>query len=305
MNGTNNEMTGASPDEKKSTEPLLPDNFNTSVRPTWCKGCGDYGIWNSLKRAFVQLGLKSHEILMVYGIGNAGNGANFLKSYVFHSLHGRALPVATGAKLTNHKLNVIIAGGDGDGVGIGGNHFIHTCRRNLDMTYLLYDNRVYGLTTGQTSPTSDQGFKTKSTPSGVLEMPINPVLLALSAGATFVARGFAGDIKHLTEIIVEAIQHKGFSFVDILQPCVTFNKKNTYDWYKERVYKINEQAGYETDNLLLAIEKSLEPDKIPIGIFYKIIKPTYEGSLKQIKERALVDYDINNIDIDNLLKNFA
>lgn len=136
-------------------------------------------------------------------------------------------------------------------------------------------------------------------------MPVNPVLLALSAGATFVARGFAGDIKHLTEIIVEAIQHKGFSFIDVLQPCVTFNKKDTYDWYKERVYKINEQAGYETDTLLLAIEKSLEPDKIPISIFYKTIKPTYEGSLKQIKERALIDYDIKNIDIGNLLKNFA
>jgi len=297
-------MTESKGKTKKRRYNLRPNDFNTSRRPTWCSGCGNYGIWNSLKRAFASLNLRPHEILIVYGIGCSGNGANFIKTYAFHALHGRALPVATGAKLANHKLNVVIMGGDGDGVGIGGNHFIHTCRRNINMTYLLHDNKIYGLTTGQTAPTSDRGFKSKSTPSGVLERPVNPVLLALVAGATFVARGFSGDIKYLSEIIKKAIKHRGFSFIDILQPCVTFNKQNTYDFYRERIYKLDELKSYDKDNLNEAIKRSTEEEKIPVGIFYQVKRPLYEDGLKQIERKPLIDHIITDVDINRLLNRY-
>ncbi len=283
---------------------LKPGDFNTERKPTWCPGCGNYGIWNSLKKTFVKLYLMPHEILIVYGIGCSGNGANFIKTYAFHALHGRALPVATGAKLANHKLNVIVMGGDGDGVDIGGNHFMHTCRRNINMTYLLHNNKVYGLTTGQTAPTSDRGFKTKSTPSGVLEKPVNPVLLALASGATYVARGFSGDTSHLSEIIKRAIKHKGFSFIDILQPCVTFNKQNTYDFYRGKIYKLDEIKSYDKSDLNEAIKRSMEEEKIPIGIFYQVERPLYEDGLKQIERKPLVDHIITDIDINRLLSNY-
>jgi len=283
---------------------LKSSDLNTERKPTWCLGCGNYGIWNSLKKALIKLYLVPHEILIVYGIGCSGNGANFIKTYAFHALHGRALPVASGAKLANHKLNVIIMGGDGDGAGIGGNHFIHTCRRNLNMTYLMHDNKIYGLTTGQTSPTSGRGFKTKSTPSGVIEKPVNPVLLALVSGATFVARGFSGDTKHLTEIIKRAIKHRGFSFIDILQPCVTFNKINTYDFYRENIYKLDELKDYNRSDLNEAIKRSMEQEKIPTGIFYQVKEPVYEDELKQIERKPLVDHIITDVDINRLLNSY-
>lgn len=283
---------------------LKPGDFNTGRKPTWCLGCGNYGIWNSLKKTFVKLNLIPHEILIVYGIGCSGNCANFIKTYAFHALHGRTLPVATGAKLANHKLNVVIMGGDGDGVGIGGNHFLHTCRRNINLTYLLHNNKVYGLTTGQTAPTSDRGFKTKSTPSGVLEKPINPVLLALACGATYVARGFSGDTRYLSEIMKKAIKHKGFSFIDILQPCVTFNKQNTYDFYRDRIYKLDSLKSYDRSDLNEAIKRSMEEEKIPVGIFYQVTRPVYEDELKQIERKPLVDHIISDVDINRLLNSF-
>jgi 2-oxoglutarate ferredoxin oxidoreductase subunit beta len=284
---------------------LKPSDFNTGRRPTWCLGCGNFGIWNSLKKAIVKLGLMPHEILVVYGIGCSGNGANFLKTYAFHALHGRALPVATGAKLANHKLNVIVMAGDGDGAGIGGNHFMHTCRRNINMTYLMHNNKVYGLTTGQTSPTSDRGFKTKSTPGGVMEKPISPVLVALVSGATFVARGFSGNTSHLTEVIKKAIKHEGFSFIDILQPCVTFNKQDTYDFYRERIYDLGELKDYDRSSLEEAVEKEIEEEeKIPVGIIYQVKGPTYESGLKQIERKPLVDHIITDVDINKLLNNY-
>jgi 2-oxoglutarate ferredoxin oxidoreductase subunit beta len=293
--------------ERKSSKEiydLKPGDFNTERKPTWCLGCGNYGIWNTIKKTFVKLKLMPYEILIVYGIGCSGNGTNFIRTYAFHSLHGRALPVATGAKLANHKLNVIIMGGDGDGVGIGGNHFIHTCRRNLDMTYILHDNKIYGLTTGQTAPTSDRGFKTKSTPSGALERPVNPIAMALICGATFVARGFSGDTVHLLEIMKRGIKHKGFSFIEVLQPCVTFNKINTYDYYRDRTYKLEELKDYNRSRLDEAIEQSMEEERIPIGIFYETDRPTYEDGLKQIERKPLVDHMIADIDINKLLNKF-
>lgn len=297
-------MTDIKGKSKRKKYDLKSSDFNTRRKPTWCTGCGNYGIWNSLKKAFINLNLMPHEIVAVYGIGCSGNGVNFLKTCAFHTLHGRTLPVATGVKLANHKLNVLVMSGDGDGVGIGGNHFIHTCRRNINITHLLHDNKIYGLTTGQASPTSDTGLKTRSTPSGVLEMPVNPVLLALASGATFVARGFAGDIKHLSEIIVKAIKHKGYSFIDILQPCITFNKAYDYNFYRERIYKLEELKNYDNKNLDEAIKKSMDVEKIPVGIFYRVEKTVYEEKLKQIERKPLVDHIITDIDINRLLNRY-
>ncbi len=289
----------------KSEYKLKSSDFNTKKRPTWCQGCGNYSIWNSLKKTFAELCLNPHEILMVYGIGCSGNGANFIKTYSFHSLHGRALPVATGAKLANHKMNVLALGGDGDGAGIGGNHLIHTCRRNIDITYIMHDNKVYGLTTGQAAPTSDKGFRTKSTPSGTIEAPVNPVSLALVSGATFVARGFSGNIRQLAGIIKKGIKHRGFSFIDVLQPCVTFNKQNTYDFYREHTYTLEDTKGYVNNDLGLAVKTSMENGKIPTGIFYQEERPVYEDSLKQIERKPLVDHMISDIDISKLLNKYS
>jgi len=289
---------------KNSKYDMDPNDFNTKNRPTWCTGCGNFAIWNAAKKAFIGLQLKPHEIIIVYGIGCSGNGCNFISTNAFHALHGRALPVATGAKLSNHRMHVIAMVGDGDGVGIGGNHFIHTCRRNTDITCILHDNRVYGLTTGQTSPTSDEGFQTKSTPHGVLEEPVNPVMLALSAGATFVARGFSGDVKQLTSIIEEGIRHKGFSFIDVLQPCVTFNRQNTYDSYRDVIYKLGDKKGYDSQDLMSAMKKALETDRLPTGVFYDVKKDTYEDGLKQIDKKALMEQVINNVDIKDLFNKF-
>jgi 2-oxoglutarate ferredoxin oxidoreductase subunit beta len=227
-----------------------------------------------------------------------------LKTYSFHSLHGRTLPIATGAKLAAHKMTVLAISGDGDGMGIGGNHFIHSCRRNINITNILHDNRVYGLTTGQTSPTSSNGFRSKSTPSGVLEIPVNPLSLALSSGATFVARGFSGDPAQLQEILKKAIKHKGFSFVDVLQPCVTFNKVDTYDHYREKIYKLEDTKGHDRHDIIQAFERSLEDDKIPTGIFYKTDRPVYEEGLKQIERKPLTEHIIGDVDINKLLNRY-
>ena len=279
-------------------------DFGTPVFPTWCPGCGNFGIWGAVKNALVELEWSPHEILIVYGIGCSGNGADFLNSYGFHALHGRTLPVATGAKLSNHELKVVAVAGDGDGYGIGIGHFIHAMRRNLDITLIAHNNQVYGLTTGQTSPTSDKGFATKSTPTGVIELPVNPIALALSSGATFISRGFAGDIKYLSSLLVQALSHKGFSLIDIFQPCVTFNDLNTYDWFRDRVYKL-ESENHDPQDKGEAFNKSQEwGDKIPIGLFYKEHRSTYEDELPQIAEKPLVQQDIENIDIGGLLDKF-
>lgn len=280
--------------------------YNTYQTPTWCPGCGNFGIWYALKNAFKELNLANNEIIMVFGIGCSGNLSNFLKVYGFHSIHGRALPVASGIKLGNHALNVIATSGDGDGLGIGLGHFIHTCRRNIDITYIIHDNRIYGLTTGQTSPTSPQGFVSKSTPFGVIEQPVNPLALAITSGASYVARGYSGEIDHLAALIVNCIRHKGFSVIDVLQPCVSFNPAYSYNFYNPRVYKL-EEAGHDPSDFDKALELSLEfNDKIPIGLFYKVDKPTYESSSKELEAGPLTDDSIENIDIapvlDRILK---
>lgn len=282
----------------------LKDQFKSDEKITWCPGCGDFAILEALKEALVKLGLKPHDVLVVYGIGCHGHMVNYLKTYGFEGLHGRALPLATGAKLANKNLVVIAIVGDGDQLGEGGNHLIHTAKRNPDITCIVHDNQVYALTVNQATPTSLKGFKTRSSPEGVREEPLNPVALAISVNCSFVARGFAGRIKHLTSLFVEAIKHKGFSFIDVLQPCVTFNYLNTYSWYYQRVYEM--EPEYDLEDRVLAFKKSLEfGDKIPLGIFYKKERPTLEDNLLKPEWKPLLEQDIKNIDISQLIKEFS
>lgn len=261
------------------------EDLQTPCPTTWCPGCGNFGTWAAFKNAAVKQGWDNTNTVLVAGIGCHGNGINFIKLTSFEGLHGRAVPVATGAKLANSNLNVFVFSGDGDGLGEGGNHLIHACRRNHDLTIILHDNGVYALTTGQTSPASPHGFKSKSTPEGNPDQPFSPLTLAIAAGATFVARGFAGDIPRLTELIIQANTHKGLSFIDVLQPCVTFNEACSYPFYQQNIYYLEED--YNPADKEAALKKSLEwgEKKIPLGIFYREDKPPAEKPL--IKNPAL------------------
>ena len=240
------------------------------VDPDWCPGCGDFGVLAALQKALVELQIQPYKVVTISGIGCSSNLPGYINTYGMHTLHGRALAVATGVKMANHELTVVVTGGDGDGFGIGGNHFIHTMRRNVDLLYLAMDNQIYGLTTGQVSPTSRLGMKTKSTPFGSVEGPINPISLALAAGATFVARAFSGEQKHLTDLIKQGLEHKGFSFIDVFSPCVTYNHDNTYPWFKQRVKKLEDDSSYDSSNWMMACERSqIWGEEIPIGKFFQ------------------------------------
>ena len=277
--------------------------FMTGKMPTWCPGCGDFGIWNSLRDALAKLGIGPEDGVCVYGVGCHGNMYDWNKIYGFVGLHGRTLPVAQAIKLVNHNLPVIVISGDGDGLGEGGNHFLHAAKRNPDLTVILHDNQLYSLTTGQASPTAKPGFITKSTPEGVTDNPINPLAFAIMAGATFVSRGFAGDPPNLTKLMVSAIEHKGFSLVDCLQPCVTFDKVHTYQWFRERVYYLED--SFEKNNKFKAFEKSYEwGDKIPLGIFYKEERPTSEQLEATLAEKPLVQQPAEPKVFDELLQDF-
>ncbi len=255
--------------DRRDAAQLSPKDFKGNVDPDWCVGCGDFGVLRSLQKACAELGLEPHEILTVSGIGCSSNLPGYVNSYGMHTLHGRALAVAPGAKLGNHELTVIATGGDGDGYGIGGNHFAHTARRNVDLTYLVMNNQIYGLTTGQVSPTSRVGMKTKSTPFGSVEPPSNPITTAIMNGATFVARGFAGDPKQLTELIKRSIQHEGFALIDVFSPCVTFNHDNDFPFFKERVKRL-EDEGHDPADWKAACEKAMVwGDTIYTGLFFQ------------------------------------
>lgn len=277
-------------------ERIKPDDYNTPQFPTWCPGCGNFGIWAALKNALVELNIPPHRAVLVFGIGCSGNFNSFIKAYVFHALHGRALPVGLGVKLANHELDVIVIGGDGDGYAEGLNHFIQTMRSNINLTYIVHNNHVYSLTTGQASPTSISGFKSKTTPDGAFDYPLNPLALAVSAGGSFIARGFAGDMPHLTSVIKQGIEHKGFSYIDIMQPCPTFNPELSYDWYRKRVYKLDE-TGYVPDNYFKAWEKAQEKfdQKIPIGVFYKEDRPCLEEHYPQLAKKPLAQANLSDI----------
>ena len=279
-------------------------DFKTDVFADWCPGCGDFGIMAALQMAFAELGLKPHQIVLVSGIGCSGKEAHNVRAYGVHTLHGRTLPFALGIKVANPELEVIAIGGDGDGLGIGAGHFVNAGRRNLDFTYIIHDNAVYGLTKGQASPTLRLGLKTKSLPKPNINEAINPITLALAAGYTFVARSYAYDVKHLKETIKQAIQHNGMAFIDCLQPCPTYNDINTKAWYsgddrldpttgkpQSRLYKLDETDydpvvrswNEDFDKKTDAMDKAREwGDRIPIGIFYKNeLEPTFSERLSK------------------------
>ena len=269
----------------------------------WCPGCGNFGILDALKDALIKLSLSPHKIVLVSGIGQAAKLPHYLFGNVFNGLHGRAIPAATGIKLANRNLAVIVTSGDGDIYGEGANHLIHAIRRNIDITVIVHNNQVYALTKGQASPTSDLGFVTKVQPGGVIDAPLAPLTLAIALDAGFVARSFAGDKEHLSLMIQEGIKHKGFALIDVLQWCVTFNKKNNFLWYKQRSYKLG--PDYDPHDKVKAFEQSLEwGDKIPIGIIYKNGRQTYEDACGLMKEKPLVEQEVNSTVVKTMLGEF-
>jgi len=280
------------------------NDYELKVPIAWCSGCGNFGILQAVKKALVELNLEPPDILFVSGIGQAPKLPHYTKGNVFNGLHGRTLPAATGAKITNHKLTVIGIDGDGGAYGEGVQHLLAAARRNVDITYLVHNNQVYGLTKGQASPTSELGFISKTTPLGAGQ-PLNPLLLALASDVSFLARGFSGDIDHLAGLIEAGIKHHGFALIDILQPCVSFNHVNTYQWYKQRVYKV-EGEGYDPTDKAAALKKAQEwGDRIPIGIIYKQERMVYEDTLPQLKAVPLVKQPIEPTRIEKLLGEFS
>ncbi|HBR21704.1 MAG TPA: 2-oxoacid ferredoxin oxidoreductase, partial [Nitrospiraceae bacterium] len=253
---------------------LKPDDYKGQT-PAWCPGCGNFAILKTFKEALAELGIEPHQFTIVSGIGQAGKFPHYLKCNTFNGLHGRTLPVATGIRLANHEMLTIAVAGDGDCYGEGGNHLMHAMRRNVNVKLFVHDNQIYGLTKGQASPTSHEGMITKNQPFGVLAEQLNPIALAVALDCSFAARGFAGDMEHLKGLIKAAINHKGFSLVDILQPCVTFNKINTYEWYRQRVYRI--ESEYNPEDRTSAFKRALEwGERIPIGIIYRNNRPLLE-----------------------------
>jgi len=249
--------------------------FNREIDIAWCPGCGNFGIRKALIKALQDLGIEPEKTVLTSGIGQAAKMPQYIDSHFFNGLHGRGLPLAVSIKSVNPELTVIAEGGDGDMYGEGGNHFIHNIRRNPDITHLVHNNMIYGLTKGQGSPTSIQGLKTTVQVDGVINEPFNPLAVALSLGATFVARSFSGDMEHLTETIKAAIMHKGYALVDIFQPCVSFNKVNNFQWYRNNTYKLGED--HDKADLSAAISLSLKTDEYPLGILYQVDdKPSFE-----------------------------
>lgn len=268
----------------------------------WCPGCGNFGILGALRKALVELGIEPHQLLLVSGIGQAPKLPHYIHDNVFNGLHGRAIPAAAAAKIANHELIVVVIDGDGGAYGEGAGHWLAAMRRNVNMTYLVHNNQVYGLTKGQASPTSDLGFITKTTPMGASQ-PVNPLAVSIASDVSFLARSFAGDGEHLTQMIKKAVQHRGFALLDILQPCVTFNRKNTYQWYRERVYKLED--GYDPGDKAAAFVKAQEwGDRIPVGVIYRQERPVYEEQLPALKEMPLVKQKIDPLQFEKLLDEF-
>ncbi len=283
---------------------MKPTPFDYKVATAWCPGCGNFSILPAVKTALSDLGLKPHQVLICSGIGQAAKLPHYMRCNTFNGLHGRSIPPATGAKLVNPELAVIAESGDGDIYGEGGNHLIHAIRRNIDITVIVHNNQVYGLTKGQASPTSEIGFATKVQTEGVKTAMMTPLTMALSLGAGFLARSFSGDIPHMSLMIREAIKHRGISIIDVLMPCVIFNKLNTFQWYKSRVYKL-EENGWDPTDKLAAYEKSMEwGDKIPLGILYRKERPAYEDLVSVLQGKPLIDRDYSPQKVQELFGEF-
>jgi 2-oxoglutarate/2-oxoacid ferredoxin oxidoreductase subunit beta len=285
-------------------KPITPDDYESSVENAWCRGCGNFGILTAVKKALVELNLAPQEVCFVSGIGQAPKLPHYTKGNVFNGLHGRTLPAAAGIKIANHALTVIGIDGDGGAYGEGVQHLLAAARRNIDMTYLVHNNQVYGLTKGQASPTSDAGTITKTTPFGAI-VPLNPLMLAIASDISFVARGFCGDPGYLSGLIKAAVTHKGFALIDILQNCPSFNHVNTFAWYKQRVYKVETESYDPTDKAAALVKAQEWGDKIPIGIIYKQDRPLYEDSLPQLKNGPLVKQPIEPMGAEGLMGEFG
>jgi len=269
-------------------------DFRNNVKPNWCPGCGDFSVQAAIQKAAANVGLEPEEVAVITGIGCSGRLSGYINAYGVHGVHGRSLPLAQGVKMANKDLTVIASGGDGDGYAIGMGHTIHALRRNMNMTYIVMDNQIYGLTKGQTSPSSAPGFITKSTPKGNIEQNVAPLELAISSGATFVAQGFSSDIKGLTKMIEEAINHDGFSFVNVFSPCVTYNKVNTYDWFKENLTSIEDIEDYDATDKQNAMRNILAYESLVKGIVYQDSEtPSYESQIDELGETSLAKKDIH------------
>lgn len=274
--------------------------------PTWCRGCGLYGLFSAIKKAALSLKIKPEKMSIVTGIGCHGRLNNYFNAYGFHSLHGRALPIAQGVKIANVQLSVVAVSGDGDAYSIGIGHFVHAIRRNVDMTYIVVNNRIYGLTQGQTSPTSRFNFVSHSTPFGSKELPLEGPQLALVSGGTFIARGFSGAPQQLASLIEAGMRHKGFSFVEVLSPCITHNKVDTYQWFKSHIFDVNGDPDYDPANKIQASNVFLKHrDKLPVGLIYEKARPSFERlSLPGRKPLAGLDLTPETERIEKILEKF-
>jgi 2-oxoglutarate/2-oxoacid ferredoxin oxidoreductase subunit beta len=266
--------------EGRPTEHTL-EEYKSGEKPTWCPGCGDFGVLNAVYNALLAKGYSSSDVVCISGIGCSSRLPYFMSTYGFHSIHGRAMPVATGIKVGNPDLKVLAFGGDGDAFAIGAGHFVHAVRRNFDICYVIMDNNIYGLTKGQTSPTSMVGFQTKTTPGGSVDRPLNPLMLAITAGATFVARAFSGKPKELADLIVKGIDHKGFSVIDVFSPCPTFNKVNTFKAYREETQNVPE--GHDPSDKVAALGLANSEHPLYTGVLYEETGlPSYEEALGKL-----------------------
>lgn len=283
----------------------MTNNLDTPHKCNWCPGCGNFGIWAAFKLAAAKAGWDNTNTAITAGIGCHGHIVNFLRINSFEALHGRSLPVACGIKLANHRLNVFAFTGDGDCLAEGGNHFLQAARRNHDITVILHDNAIYGLTTGQTSPCSPKGFVSKSTPQGVNDEPINPVQLAIVAGATFVARVYSSEGPALAELMIKANEHQGFAVIQVLQPCVTFNKIYTHEFFQQNIYELPEDYDPTDQSAALLIARQWGEKEIPVGLIYQSAKPAYESQLSQIQDKPLVDVQPEVRDLQDLILKYS
>lgn len=275
-------------------------DFRNNVKPNWCPGCGDFAVQAAIQRAAANVGLEPENLAIISGIGCSGRISGYINCYGFHGIHGRSLPIAQGVKMANRELTVIASGGDGDGFAIGMGHTVHAIRRNIDMTYIVMDNQIYGLTKGQNSPRSAKGFiNSKYTPQGSIETELAPLEMALAAGATFVAQSFSSNLKQLTTIIEEGMKHKGFSMINIFSPCVTFNKFNTYEWFKENIVDLDDIPDYDPSNRIQAMTKLMETNGMLTGIIYQNKeKQSYEELVPGFRPESLSKQDLKLSEAD-------
>lgn len=280
--------------------------FKTSEKSWWCPGCGDFGVLAAMQKALVAVGAEPSTTAIVAGIGCSGKLGNYINSYNIHVTHGRTLPAALGLKLANRDLLVLAAGGDGDAYAIGMGHFMHALRRNVNVTYIVMDNHIYGLTKGQTSPTSENGFKTKTTPQGSIDRPVHPLMLALSAGATFVAQGFSSWQPQLARLIQQGIEHPGFSLINVISPCVTYNKVNTYDWYKKTLANLDDDATFDPHNRPAALARLDATDELVTGLIYQEPSSPYEDQVPGFRDTPLVkqDWHVDDSTWNRILRTF-